>query len=134
MAEKQLGVAPNNPADAVTLGLVLSPRGGNIGSSATPLSGVDLGYYKDIAITALATAITNMSTGAGGTMTRGMTLTITIKDNGTPRAINWGTLFMAGPAALLTTTVAGKTHASVFRFDPDVGNKLVCFASDPVGY
>ena len=111
----------------------LGSRGGGLASNSTPLNGVDVSFYRDIAITALATNITDMSTGTTGTLTRGMTLTITIKDNGTPRTIAWGTLFMAGPAPLVTTTVASKTHTLHFRYD-SAASKYVCLASDAVGY
>ena len=60
----------------------------------------------DIAsITALAQAITSMTTNLTGTPVDGDTLLVRITDNGTARAITWGTSFEASTVALPTTTV-----------------------------
>ena len=73
-------------------------------SSATPTLNTD--DYDMHRITALAAAITNMSTNLTGTPTDGQSLIISITDNGTARAITWGTSFEAsGTVALPTTTV-----------------------------
>ena len=57
-----------------------------------------------------------------------------IKDDGTARAISWGSSFLAsGASPLLTTTVATKTHLSGFIYDA-VAAKWVCVAADAAGY
>lgn len=55
--------------------------------------------------TAQAAAITNFTTNISGTPTDGQTLWIALTDNGTARAITWGTSFEASTTALPTTTV-----------------------------
>ncbi len=72
--------------------------------SATPTINTD---NTDVAhITGLAQAITSMTTNLSGTPVEGDTLRIDITDNGTARAITWGTSFEAsGNVALPTTTV-----------------------------
>jgi len=60
----------------------------------------------DIAqITALAQAITNMTTNLTGTPVAGDYLMVQITDNGTARAITWSTGFASTTVALPTTTV-----------------------------
>lgn len=71
--------------------------------SATPAINTD---NTDIAsITALAQAITSMTSGLSGTPVDGDSLIIRLTDNGTARAITWGTSFEASTVALPTTTV-----------------------------
>lgn len=71
--------------------------------SATPTINTD---NTDVAhITALAQAITSMTTNLSGTPVEGDTLRIDITDNGTARAITWGASFEASTVALPTTTV-----------------------------
>lgn len=78
-------------------------RTGTTTSSATPTINTDnVEYYS---ITALAAAITSFTTNLSGTPTAGQTLWISITDNGTARAITWGTSFEASTVALPTTTV-----------------------------
>src|SRR6185369_12260862 len=75
-------------------------------SSATPAINTDT---TDIfTITALATAITSMTSSLTGTPINGQTLVIRILDNGSPRAITWGAKFASRGAILPTTTVASK--------------------------
>jgi hypothetical protein len=84
----------------------LNPRVATIASSATPAVNTD---STDIVnITALATAITSMSSGLTGTATVGNVLIYQIKDDGTARAIAWGASFSAKGVALPTTTIANK--------------------------
>jgi hypothetical protein len=59
-------------------------------------------------ITALATAITSMSSGLTGTPVNGQHLTIRFLDDGSPHAIAWGGSYIARGASLPTTTVASK--------------------------
>jgi hypothetical protein len=75
-------------------------------SSATPTIATD--DIDCLDITALSTAITSMSSGLTGTPGNFQDLLIRIKDNGTARAITWGTSWYGATAALPTTTVAGK--------------------------
>lgn len=85
-----------------------NPRTTTEASSATPTINTD---NTDIhTITALATAITSMTTNLSGTPVNGQKLIIRIKDNGTARAITWGASFASRGATLPTTTVLGKYH------------------------
>jgi hypothetical protein len=81
----------------------ITARTGTTTSNATPTINTDnVDYYS---ITALAAAITSFTTNLSGTPTIGQTLWISIKDNGTARAIAWGASFEASTIALPTTTV-----------------------------
>jgi hypothetical protein len=81
----------------------ITARTGTVASSATPTINTDnVDYYS---ITALAAAITSFTTNLSGIPTIGQTLWISIKDNGTARAIAWGASFEASTIALPTTTV-----------------------------
>ena len=81
----------------------ITARTGTVASAATPTINTDnVDYYS---ITALAAAITSFTTNLSGTPTIGQTLWISIKDNGTARAITWGASFEASTIALPTTTV-----------------------------
>lgn len=74
------------------------------GPGATPTLNTD--NYDAAHFTALATAITSMTTNLSGTPVEGDMLRIDFTDNGTARAITWGTSFEAsGNVALPTTTV-----------------------------
>lgn len=74
------------------------------GPGATPSIATDTTDYAEF--TALALAITSMTTNLTGTPVRGDTLWISFTDNGTARAITWGASFEAsGTQALPTTTV-----------------------------
>ncbi len=84
----------------------LAPRSNTTTSSATPSINVDT---TDIfTITALAAAITSMTSGLSGTPTNGQKLIIRFKDDGTARAITWGASFASRGATLPSTTVLGK--------------------------
>jgi hypothetical protein len=77
-------------------------------SHATPSINTDT---TDIfTITALAAAITSMTTNLTGTPKNGQKLIIRIKDDGTARAITWGASFVNRGGILPTTTVLGKYH------------------------
>ena len=73
------------------------------GPGATPTINTD--NYDVAHFTAVATAITSMTTNLSGTPVDGDTLRISFTDNGTARAIAWGTSFEASTVALPTTTV-----------------------------
>jgi hypothetical protein len=66
-------------------------------------------------ITALAVAITGFT--MTGTPINGQLLWIAITDNGTPRAITWGTSFEASTVALPTTTVASTRLDTLFAWN-----------------
>lgn len=100
--------------------------------SATPAINTDV--TDQATITGLAQAITSMTSGLTGTPTNGQKLMIRFTDNGTARAIAWGTKFLpSGIAALLTTTVATKTHLVGFIYDSTKA-AWMCVAVDTVGY
>lgn len=110
----------------------ITPRINSTASSATPA--INVGTTDQFEITALAVAITSMTSGLTGTPVDGQKLIIRIKDNGTARAITWGTSFTSsGVATLLATTVANKTHMIGLVYD-SAAAKWVCMAVDAVGY
>ena len=78
----------------------------SISSSATPTINTDNCEFVDI--TAIATAITSMTTNLSGTPVNGQRLMIRFKDNGTAQTIAWGTSYEAVGVALPTTTVISK--------------------------
>jgi hypothetical protein len=78
-------------------------RAPSITQSATPAINTDNTDYAEI--TGLAQAITSMTTNLSGTPVKGDTLWISLTDNGTARAITWGSSFEASTVALPTTTV-----------------------------
>lgn len=101
-----------------------------IASSATPSINTDT--TDQFNILALAVAITSVT--VTGTARDGQHLMGRIKDNGTARAIAWGTSFVSsGVATLLATTVVGKTHLIGLIYD-SVAAKWVCVAVDATGY
>ena len=108
----------------------IQPRVGSTSSSATPTINTD--NYDVYQITALAAAITSMTTNLSGTPVTGQKLLLSFKDNGTARAITWGASFQSsGVATLLATTVASKTHWVGLIYD---GSKWTCIAVDAAGY
>lgn len=81
----------------------ITKRAPAVTQSATPAINTDV---TDVAhITALAQAITSMTTSLTGTPVEGEELRIDFTDNGTARAITWGASFEASTVALPTTTV-----------------------------
>lgn len=101
------------------------PRVLTITSSATPA--IDTGAYDCVSITALAAAITSMTSGLTGTPVNFQKLIIRIKDDGTARAITWGTSYEAVGAALPTTTVISKRLVVGLIYD-SVTSKWGCVA------
>jgi len=85
----------------------VTPRVSTETSSATPTINTD--NVDMHTITALAAAITSMTTNLSGTPTNGQKLIIRFKDDGTARAITWGASFASRGATLPTTTVISKT-------------------------
>lgn len=98
--------AEKNEAAATLKNKRVEPRVLTIESSAEPAINTD--EYDAVTITKLATAITSMSAKLTGTPTNFQKFIFRIKDNGTARAITWGSSFASRGATLPTTTVAGK--------------------------
>jgi len=108
------------------------PRTNTTASSATPSINTDT--TDEFTITALAAAITSMTTNLTGTPVNGQKLMIRIKDNGTARTITWGASFISsGVATLLATTVVNKTHRVGLVYDSTAA-KWICMAVDAAGY
>lgn len=103
------------------------PRVLSITSSATPSINTD--RYDAVTITALATAITSMTSSLSGTPLNFQKLIIRFKDDGSPHAITWGSSFVSSQATLPTTTVAGKV-TTVGLMEDTVKAKWVCLAVD----
>jgi hypothetical protein len=81
----------------------ITPRLTSETSSATPTINTD---NTDIhSITALAAAITSFTTNLSGTPTEGQKLIIQITDDGTARALTFGSSFASTTVTLPTTTV-----------------------------
>lgn len=95
-------------------------------SSATPTINTD--NVDAHSITAIGTDITSMSSNLSGTPTNFQKLIIRFKDDGTARAIAWGTSFEARGVALPTTTVISKVLTVGFIYDT-VTSKWGCVAS-----
>jgi hypothetical protein len=104
----------------------ITPRLTSIASSATPAVNSDASDCVNI--TALAVAITSMTTSLTGTPNDFDQLEYRIKDNGTARAITWGASFVAGPAALPTTTIISKALHVYFEWDA-AQSKWVCMST-----
>lgn len=103
----------------------ITKRVTTIVSNATPTVNTD--NCDVVTITALATAITSMTTNLSGTPTNFQTLIYRILDNGTGRAITWGATFQAMGVALPTTTTASKVLTVGFIYDT-VDSKWGCVA------
>lgn len=102
-----------------------TPRVLTITSSATPTINTD--DYDCVTITALAAAITSMTTNLTGTPANFQKLLIRIKDDGTARAITWGASFQNGIATLPTTTMISKALLVGLMYD-SVDSKWTCEA------
>ena len=103
----------------------VTPRVTSETSSATPTINTDNSDCHSI--TALATAITSMTTNLSGTPTNFQKLMIRIKDNGTARAITWGASFESKGVTLPTTTVLSKVLTVGLLYDT-VSAKWGCVA------
>lgn len=104
----------------------IGPRVSSEASSATPTINTD--NVDAHSITALATAITSMTSNLSGTPTNFQKLVIRIKDDGTGRAITWGASFESVGATLPTTTTAGKRTTVGLIYD-SVAAKWGCVAA-----
>lgn len=98
----------------------------SITSSATPTVNTD--NRDAVHITALAAAITSMTTNLTGTPNAFDKLIVRIKDDGTARAITWGASFEACGVALPTTTVISKRLTVGFIWSTTT-SKWGCVAS-----
>lgn len=114
------------PDKDVDLDDIYVPRVSSEASSATPTINTDNVDFHSI--TALALAITSMTTNLSGTPTNGQKLIIRIKDDGTARAIAWGASFIAMGVDLPTTTTISKVLTVGFIYDT-VNSKWGCVAS-----
>ncbi len=97
-----------------------------ITSSATPTINTD--NCDCVTITALAAAISTMSTNLSGTPNNFDKLIFRIKDDGNARALAWGASFVAKGVALPTTTVVSKLLTVGFIYDT-VATTWGCVAS-----
>lgn len=87
----------------------------SVTQSATPTSVTD---NADIfSMTGLAQATTNMSTNQTGTPVAGDMLIWQITDNGTARALSWGSLYESSTVTLPTTTVISTMLSVGFIWD-----------------
>ena len=91
------------------------PRVLSITSSSTPT--VNTNNYDVVSITALATNIISFTANLTGTPSNFDKLLVSIKDNGVPRTINWGTAFGPKGVSLPTTTVSNKVLTVGFIYD-----------------
>lgn len=89
-------------------------------SNASPTVNVGSADHH-VTITALATAITSMTTNLSGSPNNFQRLIYRIKDDGTARAITWGATFVSRGATLPTTTVAGKLLTVGFLWNSVTG-------------
>jgi len=119
-----LAIAPNATGGLVTAGGPV--RITAITSSATPTYNTD--SCDVVNITALAAAITSMTSSRTGTLADFQQVEFRIKDDGTARAITWGADFSSGIATLPTTTILGKTLYVYCEFDAVTGD-LMCQAT-----
>ena len=88
-----------------------------VGPGATPTINTDT--CDVVHMTALGAAITSMTTNLTGVPADGDTLRISFQDNGTARAIAWGTAFEASTVALPTTTVVNARLDSGFVWNAE---------------
>jgi hypothetical protein len=93
----------------------LVPRVTGAASSATPTPNADTTDLYSLTAQAAAAAFANPT----GTPANGQGLQIRIKDNGTARALTWGTAYVAGGVALPATTVLSKILNLFFSFNSD---------------
>jgi hypothetical protein len=101
------------------------PRVTGTTSSATPTPDADTTDLYSLTAQAAAAAFGNPT----GTPVNGQALKIRIKDNGTARALTWGTAYVAGGVALPSTTVLSKIMTIGFLYNSDNAlNKWQCVA------
>jgi hypothetical protein len=102
--------------DHTTNGLRFRPRLSVQASTATLTPNVDTDSYYRITAQAASLSVANHT----GTPLDGEGLFLELQDNGTSRAISWGTDYVADSIyglGLPTATVAGKTHFITFTWN-----------------
>jgi len=121
------------PAESVTLTNTVTLTNKRITRRASTTAGpggtpsMDTDNYDVFHFTALAAAITSMTTNLTGTPVDGDLLWVTFTDNGTARAIAWGTSFEASTVVLPTTTVISTRLDVLFAWNT-VTSKWRCIA------
>lgn len=110
VTDGSLGAAPDLSAYAT-----INPRIRVVASELIPTLNVDT--HDELYVTALAGAITSMSTNLTGSLANGRVLVFKIKDNGVARAITWGAKFTDKFVTLPTTTVASKELMIVVKYN-----------------
>jgi hypothetical protein len=95
------------------------------GPGATPSMNTD--NFDEFYFTALAAAITSMTTNLTGTPNVGDTLIVGLTDNGTARAITWGASFESSTVTLPATTVISALLLVGFKWN-SVTSKWRCTA------
>lgn len=118
--------ATERAATATLTNKRITPRITTITSSATPTINTD--NCDTVTITALAADITSMTTNLSGTPNHFDKLIVRFKDDGTARAITWGTSFEACGVVLPTTTVVSKRLTVGFLYSTTT-SKWGCVAS-----
>lgn len=103
---------------------ILGAPAGSVASSATP--SIDADVYAVYAITALAADITGVT--ISGTPADQQRLTIPITDNGTSRAITWGSSFVG---RLLLKTTPNQHHFQELVYSSSLGKWVGEYASEP---
>lgn len=125
------GTDSNNVPTLVSTGTLtnkrITRRDNTVAQSATPAINTDTTDHAHI--TALAQAITSMTTNLTGTPVAGDTLWIDITDDGTTRAITWGASFEASGTVALPTTTVISTRLDVGFVWNEVTSKWRCIAS-----
>lgn len=105
-----------------------TPRTGTTASSATPTINTD--NVDRYTITALAAAITSFTTNLSGTPVDGDLLEIRINDNGTARAITWGTSFASTTLGTLPTTTVISTTLRILLEWNSTTSKWECLSTN----
>ena len=133
-AEGQVQIGSRGPLELVGSQINLhgpmrvNPRVETIASSPAP--SIDVDAVDVFVITAQAEAITSMTSGLVGTPVEGQRLWVRITDDGTGRAITWGSSFTG---TLLSTTLANKTHLQELMYD-NVAVQWAGVHADTSGY
>lgn len=92
-------------------------------SSATPV--IDADVYQFVSITDLAVNIVSITVTGTLQWRDGRALEISIRDNGSPRTITWGSAFTGGFVGLPTTTTPGSTLTVRLAYEEATG-KWAC--------
>jgi hypothetical protein len=118
---KRIGDTPTDAFQLVPKKYV-DPRVVSITSSQNYIVNTDI--YNHLSITALSEDITITTSGSPTNFAR---LIIRIKDNGTSRAITWGSMFSSYGVTLPSVTVISKVLTVGFLYD-SIATKWGCVA------